>query len=328
MNRPVRKIGTKRLPYCLLGIFTALLLPSRGLAASFSAGDVLVGGRPGYAFEGGNAYVDRYSSQGAFIEHLATLNGGHPRDIVLIARDIVVGDEDHLTRIDPQGTVSFVPNSFMEKFVGSLAVDNAGNVYVGEALGSGVAKIAISSGMRSEYIFPTYNPPNFGPAILAMDMLPDQCTMLYASGGPAVQQFDFCSAKPLPDFGAIPSGFVLSIRILAKGDLLAGSTSGVYRFNSAGQITGTYVAGTHALRISLVPGEDAIWIGANPGAVIEKIDLASGGLLAGPIPVLVPENQQIAPGFAFNPEALLVVGDRRVAQTAAAAGQRRRAVRK
>ena len=62
-----------------------------------------------------------------------------------------------------------------------------------------------------------------------------------------------------------------------------------------------------------------MWIvtAAYPGT-IEKIDLATGNVLAGPTQTLLPPDPQLPPGFGYTPEAILVVGDRRVAQIAPA----------
>src|SRR5437870_5474929 len=103
--------------------------------------------------------------------------------MISIGRDIIVGDEDHLTRIDPQGEISFVPNSYTDRLVSSLAAD-ASNVYIGDGNGNGVIKLSSSGDVRSRYVVPVLR-----PGILAMDLTSDQCTMLYASGGSAIQRY-------------------------------------------------------------------------------------------------------------------------------------------
>ena len=65
-------------------LFSVTLWPTAGQSAVFSAGDLLVGGRPGYLFQGGPAYIENYGPSGVFQQHAALIDGGHPRDMIMV----------------------------------------------------------------------------------------------------------------------------------------------------------------------------------------------------------------------------------------------------
>jgi hypothetical protein len=295
--------ATKTFPIYLL---LSLAVASAGAGSSFAPGDLIIGGRPGYAFDGGKGFVQKYGPGGLFEQYLIAANGSHPRDMIDLNGVLIVADQDHLTRITPDGVASLAAPVFFGNFVSSLAADASQNIYVGDFLDSVLTKLSPSGALVQQWTLPA-----IFREIVGMDLQPDQCTLLYVTTAPVIQRYDVCVSSALADFARIPSGAALSIRILSNGHVLVTSTTGVFHFDKDGNLLGSYAAGLIVRRLSLVPGENRMWVITNL-ALIEQIDLDSGNVIIGPM-----LQDQPVPGVGFGGEALIVVGDRRVAQSSA-----------
>ena len=185
---------------CLL--LFVLLVPNAH-SGTFSVGDVLVGGRPPWSIGGGQSFVDRFSPTGVYQEHTAVLTDGHPRDMLSIGNDVVVANQSQLTRIAPDGSTSLFSPLYFGNFIASLAADARGNIYAADLLGNRVAKISPNGNLLASFFLQ-------GSFIIAMDLMSDQCTLLYViSGSAQLHAYDLCANKPLANFAQLPSsGFV------------------------------------------------------------------------------------------------------------------------
>jgi hypothetical protein len=151
-----------------------------------------------------------------------------------------------------------------------------------------------------------------------IDLLGDQCTLLYGAGN-RVARMNICTGAALGDFAALdPGKSAGAIRALPNGDLLVADGSEVLRYTADGALLMTYPfpGVTH---IALTPAGDAFYAGA--------VDAGNATLRVYGTGRDIPIGN---PGMtdAFVPEAvddLVVVGEWRAAT--AAAKQRPRAVR-
>ena len=151
-----------------------------------------------------------------------------------------------------------------------------------------------------------------------IDLLGDQCTLLYDAGN-RVARMNICTGAALSDFAALDAGKSAgAIRALPNGDVLVADGSEVLRYTADGALLNAYpFAGvTH---IALTPAGDAFYAGAvDAGNAILRVYGTGRDIPIG------------NPGMtdAFVPEAvddLVVVGEWRAAT--AAPKQRPRAVR-
>ena len=294
-------------------LFSVTLWPTAGQSAVFSAGDLLVGGRPGYLFQGGTAYIEDYSPSGVFQQHAALIDNGHPRDMLMVGGDVVIADGQILTRLSSNGALTLAVPVVFENFTDSLAADKEGDIYVGDLLGVvRLTKISPSGSVLARFAVPFEQND-----LTALDLQPDQCTMFYGSAGSHVQQYDVCKGISLPNFAVLPAGTVTDLRILANGNVVAASTSGITVFDATGKALRTFLSNESILSIAMLPDEQAAWVslGISPTGtrtyLIEKVDLLTGNVIAGPVDIQIPNRPE------FSADALLVAGTLRVAQRSA-----------
>ena len=139
----------------------------------------------------------------------------------------------------------------------------------------------------------------------------------YGSAGSHVQQYDVCKGISLPNFAVLPAGTVTDLRILANGNVVAASTSGITVFDATGKALRTFLPNESILSIAMLPDEQAAWVslGISPTGtrtyLIEKVDLLTGNVIAGPVDIQIPNRPE------FSADALLVAGTLRVAQRSA-----------
>jgi len=90
-----------------------------------------------------------------------------------------------------------------------------------------------------------------------VELLADQCTVLYTKGDRRVRRFNVCRDLPLSDFAELATN-AGSIRQLPHGDVIVASESSVYQFTRAGAIVRTwpYPGLTH---LALTRDGDAFW---------------------------------------------------------------------
>jgi hypothetical protein len=287
------------------------LLAGVGEAAVFSRGDLLVGGRPAYPFEGFDAYVENYGASGTFQRHAAIIDGGHPRDMIMLGSDVLIADEGPLTRLSEDGTFRPIPFLFFPKLPARIAADARGNIYVGELLGVARVYKVTSSGD----VLARFDVPREVASITALDLDIDQCTLFYASGGSNVQRYDVCTNAPMANFARVSGNPVTSIRVLSNRNVLVASAlSGLTLFDPAGNVVRTFLTNESVLSLAILPDEGSVWasITSSPlgsrTELIERVDLRTGAIIAGPTAIQIPGRP------LFTGEALIVVGSLRAAQ--------------
>src|SRR3990170_2147962 len=128
----------------------------------------------------------------------------------------------------------------------SIAIDAAGNVYVGQPDGtSDILKFDSAGNPLGSFDVPV------GPRGSDwIDLAADQCTMFYTSEGTDIRRYDVCTSTPLANFNTAPlPSSSYALRILPGGGVLVASSSVAVRLDSAGNQVQTY---TPSLPVSLL----------------------------------------------------------------------------
>ena len=189
---------------------------------------------------------------------------------------------NNIVRFDRNGNLTGVFGSGFNCNPSSLAIDNAGNVYVGQAdCGGQVLKFDPAGNLLATY---TVAVENRGSGHIALD--PNQCTLYYTSEGPNVKAFNVCTntqmanfnTAPLPD----PTDGGQGISLLPAGGMLVANLSVIARLNAAGVLVKTYQT-TEAsqcwLATALDPDGTSFWASNWCASSITRFDLATGQVL-------------------------------------------------
>jgi len=158
----------------------------------------------------------------------------------------------------------------------SIAIDAAGNVYVGQPDGTSDILKFDSAGNPLDFFDVPVGPRGSD----WIDLAGDQCTMFYSSEGTDIRRYDVCTDTPLANFNTAPlpsSSFAL--RILPGGGVLIASTSVAVRLDSAGNQVQTYTPSIPAgllFALNLDPDGTSFWTADYTSGNVFKFDIASG----------------------------------------------------
>ena len=122
----------------------------------------------------------------------------------------------------------------------SMAVDAAGNIYVGLASGSkDVLKVSLGGNVLASYDVAVSGP---GGADW-IDLGSDQCTLLYTNRGNAVKRFNACTNAQMTDLNTSSlSGTAHEVRALLDGGALVANSGVIRRIGPGGAVVQTYDA--------------------------------------------------------------------------------------
>jgi hypothetical protein len=159
----------------------------------------------------------------------------------------------------------------------SCARDIAGNIYVGQADGSGDILKFDSSGN----LLASYDPATGPRGTDWIDLAADQCTMYYTSEGHEVRRFDVCTNTQLSSFATgLPGGECYALRIRSNGEVMVACTDRTLRLDSTGAIIQTYPASSYGssflFAMNLDPDGLTFWTADINTGVITRINIATG----------------------------------------------------
>jgi streptogramin lyase len=183
----------------------------------------------------------------------------------------------------------------------SCAVDSAGNIYVGQADGSGdILKFSATGTLLANYNAATDRGTDW------IDLAADQQTIFYASEGNTIRRFNVATNTQLADFATVPSSPCYALRIRPNGEVMVACTSAVYRLSPTGTLLQTYTlpGGNQLFALNLDPDNTTFWT-ANIDSVgqIWRVDIDTGAIVT----TFLPSPEVDVAGLA-------VVGEIRVAQ--------------
>lgn len=239
----------------------------------YAAGDVFAGV--------GTGQIKRFSPTGALIEVLNTTSGssedtgmcfdasGNLRSTNFSANNMTLfNNQGGVVQQPWAGPFNLNPESCI--------VDAAGNVYVGQASGTGdVLKFSPGGTLLNSYdVARTARGSDW------IDLAADQRTLFYTSEGSTVKRFDVSTNTQLADFaGGLPAP-CFALRIRPNGEVLVACASGVHRLSAAGAVIQSYPAATHGMSfmfaLNLDPDGTSFWTGDIFSGQIARINIATG----------------------------------------------------
>jgi outer membrane protein assembly factor BamB len=164
----------------------------------------------------------------------------------------------------------------------SCVVDAAGNIYVGQADGTGdILKFAPDGTFLDSFDVPV---PDRGSDWI--DLSADQCTMLYAGEGDEIFRYDVCTDTSLLSFASgLTGGPCYGLRIRSNDQVLVACSSQAHLLNADGTIAQTYLNSDFApapgllFALNLDPDGTSFWTADLPSGQIYHMDIATGAQL-------------------------------------------------
>jgi len=244
-------------------------LPAPAHAVIFQTGDVFAAV--------GNGNIDRFASDGTFIETLNIGAGGFTTGMAfdaagnLFATGFTVNT---VAKFDNDGNL--LNSNFLSGLSTpeSIVIDQSGNIFVGN-LGNGIRKYDSDGNFLGTVI---------STSVDWFDLTADQSTFVFGQEG--INILTVSNALPGtqgPNFNADPNSLTsaFAMRILPDGGLLVADQVDIKRFDSSGNLTQTFdqtgVDGWFALNLD--PDGTSFWSGSFNDGILRKFDIGSGALL-------------------------------------------------
>ncbi|MDP2673418.1 MAG: hypothetical protein Q8Q00_00720 [Dehalococcoidia bacterium] len=181
-----------------------------------------------------------------------------------------------VVKFDSQGGLIGPFGSGYSSSTESVAVDAAGNVYVGQPDGTADILKFDSTGAPLD----SYDVPTEGRGSDWIDLAGDQCTMFYTSEGVSILRYDVCTDTPLANFNTAPlPDSAYALRILPDGGVLVSNTTVAIRLDSSGNQVQTYTPSIPAsliFALNLDPDGTSFWTADYSSGNVFKFDIASG----------------------------------------------------
>jgi hypothetical protein len=222
----------------------------------FNPGDVFVNtaGSGVQHYDSSGHLLDNFTAYGFGYEMAFRLNG----NLLVVYSSPSPGTEGVLKEFDSTGNeIGNLIESFSQIF--SVAVDVAGNVYVGEVdpfVGGGRLKKFDAVGN----LLTTFSPAmEAGGGVNHIALASDQCTIYYDSSGPAIKRFNVCTNTQLQDL-VIGGNAKDQLRIAANGDVFVTAGSEIERYDSLGALKHVYpYPSSNAYALALDPDGQRFW---------------------------------------------------------------------
>ncbi len=155
-------------------------------------------------------------------------------------------------------------------------LDNAGNFYIGQALGTeDIIKRQADGTFVQRFDVATEIAGSDW-----IDLASDQRTMYYTSEGRRILRYDVVADVQLSDFAALPGfGRAFALRLLADGGLLVADLLDIKRLDGTGTVVQTYDLADHDFWFALIldPDGTSFWSGDVGTGEFHKFDIAAGG---------------------------------------------------
>ncbi len=250
-------------------------------AGGWATGDVYVG------ISGGQYQV--YDNNGAFKETIDTGLVGYTANGVFSASTSRL----YTTAFEANRVVAFDathPHAIVQTIVAggspeSIALDSAGNIYVGHQSASPVRKYDAAGVLLATYTmaFDSYGPDE-------LELAADDRTMFYTSEGRTIRRYDVLTSFQLPDFAVLPgTNSVGPLRLLppfdGTGGLLVSNTNDIKRLDGTGAVVQTYDVPGEDLwfAMDLDPNGTSFWASSPTTSNVYRFHSVTGAVEIGPI---------------------------------------------
>lgn len=247
--------------------------------AEFTVGDVFV--------SVANGRVQWYRPSGTSVSLIDTLDtglGGFTTGSAFDASNklyVTAIDAGRISVFNTDGTLSGAFGSFPFTRPESIVFDQNGDVYVGQAGGSGdIVKLNAAGTFLESFDVETENVGSDW-----IDLAADQRTMFYTSEGKRVMRFDVVSNTQLADLtNSLPGTRAFALRIIpSTGDILVADSEVVVRINGmTGSVLQTYLSTENLgglFALNLDPDGISFWTADFNTAEVYKVDILTGDVL-------------------------------------------------
>lgn len=256
------------------GLAVALLPVFADTAMAWNYGDVFAAV--------GNGRVNRYASDGTFIEQL---NTGLGAGVYTTGMAFDASANLYVTGFNSNALVRFASNgTLLGAFGGgynanpeSIVFDKSGNAYVGHADGNGdIYKFNSAGAYQTQY-----NVVREDRGSDWIDLAADQKTMYYTSEGEKIFRYDVSTGTQLADFAVGLGRPAYALRILDDGGVLVATNAMVKRLDAAGNVVQTYdVGGVDGwFALNLDPNGTTFWSGSFVNGTAYQFNIATGSVL-------------------------------------------------
>jgi hypothetical protein len=161
----------------------------------------------------------------------------------------------------------------------SIAVSNAGDVYVGQPDGTKQVLKFDSAGNASG----SFNVAIEDRGSDWIDLSSDQCTIFYTSEGSTVKRFNVCTNTQLADFATGLPSPCYAVRRRPNGEVLVACASAVFRLDANGAVLQSYTLGSVGeasffFAMNLDPDGTSFWTAGYSSGNVYKIDISTGAV--------------------------------------------------
>jgi hypothetical protein len=257
----------------------AVPAPAAANHIPFAVGEVLAGV--------GAGKINRYTPAGVLIEQLDTGSGSNEQTgmcfdgaLTLYSTNFTANTMSKFNSLG--GLLQHPFGSGFNTSPESCVVDAAGNIYAGQANGSGdVLKFSPSGALLA-----SFNPATEDRGTDWIDLAADQCTLFYTSEGFKVKRFNVCTNTQLADFATLPNRPAFALRIRPSGEVIVAATTAVHRLSPAGAVIQSYSGSTSGcgatvlFALNLDPDGATFWTGDLPTGRICRFNIATGALVS------------------------------------------------
>jgi hypothetical protein len=239
---------------------------------TFAVGDVLV------AMDG--AQVQWRRADGTLVETLAVGSGQNAGMAFDDDGNLYVTDFSFSTvnAVAPDRTSQGPFGSGYDSSPESIVFDAGGNVYVGQADGTGDILKFDSSGNPVQ----AFDVETEDRGSDWIELAGDQCTIFYTSEGSTIFRYDVCSDEQGPVFlEGLPGSAAYALRILPDGGVLVADTEQILRVDASGETVQTYdTPGQDSwFALNLDPDGESFWSAGLGTGDVFRFDLDSGEVL-------------------------------------------------
>jgi len=246
---------------------------TRADGVALNVGDVLAGV--------GNGQIKHFDSAGTLLDTLNTTTGsiedtGMCFDSAtnLYATNFTASS---MSKFDSGGNLLGGFGGGFNAHPESCVFDASGNIYVGQADGTGdVLKFDSAGNPLDSFDVATTNRGSDW-----IDLAADQCTLQYTSEGSTVKRYDVCTDTQLADFAVGLPSPCFANRILNDGGAIVACSSAIQRLDSFGAVVDTYdAAGEDTwFAMNLDPDGTSFWSANYSSGHIYQFDIATGAVL-------------------------------------------------
>jgi len=234
----------------------------------------------------GSGLIKEFKPDGTFVQTLDTTSASFEQTGMCFDSSgnlrATSFEANSMTLFDNSGTVITYPWAGPFSFhPESCVIDAAGDIYVGQADGTGdILKFNPAGTLLDTFDVAV---PDRGSDWI--DLASDQCTMLYAGEGDEIFRYNVCTHTQLSSFtSGLTGGSCYALRIRSNDQVLVACSTQVHLLNADGTVAHTYLnsdftpAPSALFALNLDPDGTSFWTAdiSSSGGQIYHMDIATG----------------------------------------------------